>query len=111
MGNSKAIKTKPNSTLPEDNQTMLNLDSIRSHFPALNSQTIYFDNPGGTQIARETLQHISHYLQYTNANHGGAFRTSRESDAVTAEARQAVTDFLNASRPEEIVFGPNMTTL
>ena len=28
-----------------------------------------------------------------------------------AEARQAVANFLNAARPEEIVFGPNMTTL
>ena len=90
---------------------MLNLDTIRTHFPALASQTIYFDNPGGTQVAQEALQHISHYLQYTNANHGGAFRTSRESDAVVFKARRAAADFLNAARPEEIVFGPNMTTL
>ncbi len=92
---------------------MLNLDTIRSHFPALtlNPSTIYFDNPGGTQIAQESLQRISHYLQYTNANHGGEFHTSRASDATVAEARQAMADFLNAVRPEEIVFGPNMTTL
>src|SRR2546421_5854373 len=90
---------------------MLNLDTIRTHFPALASQTIYFDNPGGTQVAQEALQHISHYLQYTNANHGGAFRTSRESDAVVFKARRVLADFLNAARPEEIIFGPNMTTL
>ncbi len=90
---------------------MLNLDEIRAHFPALASDTIYFDNPGGTQIAREAIQRIDQYLRATNANHGGAFRTSRESDATVAEARQAVADFLNAARPEEIVFGPNMTTL
>ncbi|MFL5629326.1 MAG: cysteine desulfurase-like protein [Ktedonobacteraceae bacterium] len=90
---------------------MLNLDVIRAHFPALNSQTIYFDNPGGTQVAQEVLQNMTHYLQSTNANHGGAFRTSQASDATVAEARQAMADFLNAARPEEIVFGPNMTTL
>ena len=88
-----------------------NLDEIRAHFPALAADTIYFDNPGGTQVAREVLQRIDHYLRSTNANHGGAFRTSRESDATVAEARQAVANFLNAARPEEIVFGPNMTTL
>jgi cysteine desulfurase family protein (TIGR01976 family) len=33
------------------------------------------------------------------------------SDAVIEEARQAVADFLNAGRPEEIIFGANMTTL
>ena len=92
---------------------MLNLDIIRAHFPALtlNPSAIYFDNPGGTQVAQESLQRISHYLQYTNANHGGEFRTSRASDATVAEARQAMADFLNGVRPEEIVFGPNMTTL
>ncbi len=90
---------------------MLNLDVIRAHFPALSSDTIYFDNPGGTQIAREVLERIQQYLYYTNANHGGEFRTSRESDATVAEARLAVAEFLNAARPEEIVFGPNMTTL
>ena len=46
---------------------MLNLDMIRAHFPALASQTIYFDNPGGTQVAQEVLQNITHYLQSTNA--------------------------------------------
>src|SRR5437879_978338 len=90
---------------------MLNLDMIRAHFPALASQTIYFDNPGGTQVAQEVLQNITHYLQSTNANHGGAFRTSQASDATVAEARQAMADFLNAARPEEIVYGPNMTSL
>ena len=79
---------------------MLNLDEIRAHFPALASDTIYFDNPGGTQIAQEAIQRIDQYLRATNANHGGAFRTSRESDATVAEARQAVADFLNAARPE-----------
>src|SRR5579863_6818692 len=91
--------------------SMFDVDQIRTHFPALATDTIYFDNPGGTQVAQEVVQRIDRYLLQTNANHGGAFRTSRESDATVAEARQAVANFLNAARPEEIVFGPNMTTL
>jgi selenocysteine lyase/cysteine desulfurase len=83
---------------------MLNVDKIRANFPALASGAVYFDNPGGTQVAQEALQRMQHYLQYTNANHGGAFRTSRDSDATVAEARSALADFLNAARPEEIVF-------
>jgi cysteine desulfurase family protein (TIGR01976 family) len=90
---------------------MLNVETIRSHLPALDSGAIFFDNPGGTQIAQEVLERMQHYLLHTNANHGGAFRTSRESDAVVAEARQAMADFLNAARPEEIIFGQNMTSL
>ncbi len=84
---------------------------IRSRFPALTSPAIYFDNPGGTQVPNSVVDRMVDYLVRTNANHEGAFATSRASDAVVDEARMAAADFLNAARPEEIVFGPNMTTL
>ena len=90
---------------------MLDLNFIRSQFPALASGAIYLDNPGGTQVAQQTLNRMTDYLIHTNANHEGAFKTSRESDAVVDAARAAVADFLGASRPEEIVFGQNMTSL
>lgn len=90
---------------------MLNSALIRSHFPALASGAIFFDNPGGTQVAQEALQRMQYHLQYTNANNGGAFYTSQASDATVYEARQAVADFLHAQRPEEIIFGQNMTSL
>jgi cysteine desulfurase family protein (TIGR01976 family) len=51
------------------------------------------------------------YFIGSNANHGGAFRASRESDAMVREARAAVADFLGAARLEEISFGQNMTSL
>ncbi len=92
-------------------QSTFNVDEVRSHFPALASDDIYFDNPGGTQVAREAIERMQQYFEHSNANHGGAFRTSLDSDGVVAEARQAVATFLNASRPEEIVFGQNMTSL
>jgi cysteine desulfurase family protein (TIGR01976 family) len=50
------------------------------------------------------------YLRHSNANRGGAFVTSEETDDVVTRARSAGADFLGAS-PEEIVFGPNTTTL
>lgn len=90
---------------------MFDVNAIRAHFPSLATEAIYFDNPGGTQIAREAVERMQQYFQHSNANHGGVFHTSRASDAVVAEARQAVADFLNAARPEEIVFGQNMTSL
>ena len=89
----------------------LNLTAIREKFPAFKRPAIYFDNPGGTQIAQSAITRMTDCLVYTNANLGGTFITSRESDAVIYEARQAAADFLNASRPEEIVFGQNMTSL
>ena len=57
------------------------IDTIRQQFPALNMQAIFFDNPGGTQIAKPALERMISYLTETNANHDGAFSTSIASDA------------------------------
>jgi cysteine desulfurase family protein (TIGR01976 family) len=90
---------------------------IREQFPALRNQAnlaspaVFFDNPGGTQIAQTSLDRVTAYLTQCNANHGGAFSTSQQSDAVLEEAHAAMADFYNAERPEEIIFGNNMTTL
>jgi len=94
----------------------LDFSSYRRYFPSL-SQTIsgqpaiYFDNPGGTQVAQQVIDGIVTYLQTTNANTHGAFLTSQRTDEVLAAARQGMADLLHASSPAEIVFGPNMTTL
>jgi cysteine desulfurase family protein (TIGR01976 family) len=89
----------------------LDLAVVRAQFPALAHPRIYLDNPGGTQVASSALERIQGYLVNTNANHGGEFATSRDSDALVEAARSAMADLLNAGSPEEIVFGPNMTTL
>jgi cysteine desulfurase family protein (TIGR01976 family) len=88
---------------------------VRSQFPAL-SQTVngqpaaFLDGPGGTQVPHRVIHAITDYLQHSNANTCGAYATSRRTDAVIAGARAAMADFLGCDG-DEIVFGPNMTTL
>ena len=89
----------------------LNIPKIRAQFPALSRPAIFFDGPGGTQICQQSLDRMQKYLIESNANHEGAFATSIESDAILAEAHQAMADFYNAASPAEIIFGNNMTTL
>lgn len=92
----------------------MSLDSqwIRSHFPSVqNSDTVFLDNPGGTQVTQAVIDAFREYLETANANHGGLFPTSERSDAMVQQARRAFADFLNAPLENEIVFGPNMTTL
>jgi cysteine desulfurase family protein (TIGR01976 family) len=96
--------------------TNIDLSPVRSQFPALarldaGRPAVYLDGPGGTQVPQSVVDAMSHYLIQANANHGGAFRTSRESDAILAAAHEAMADLLNAPSAREIVFGPNMTTL
>ena len=95
--------------------TTLDLAWVRTQFPAL-AQTIdghpsvFLDGPGGTQVPQRVIDAIADYLARNNANTGGAYHTSRNTDRMIAEARSAMADFLNCDA-DEIVFGPNMTTL
>ncbi len=93
----------------------MNIDEIRSHFPALarthNGQPVaYFDAPGGTQVPRGVAEAMTDYLFHHNANTHWAYPTSAETDAIITGAREAVADLLHG-RADEIAFGANMTTL
>jgi cysteine desulfurase family protein (TIGR01976 family) len=93
----------------------LDLAWVRSQFPALaqsinGNPAVFMDGPGGTQVPQRVIDAIADYLAHNNANTGGAFQSSRNTDRMIAEARSAMSDFLNCDA-DEIVFGANMTTL
>ena len=95
--------------------TALDLSYVRSQFPSLaqavnGHPAIFLDGPGGTQVPQRVIDAIAGYLRRDNANTGGAYATSRRTDAMIAEARSAMADFLHCAA-DEVVFGPNMTTL
>ena len=72
---------------------------------------VFLDGPAGTQVPQRVMEAITQYLTHCNANHGGEFLTSRESDAMLDETHRAVADLLGADDPACVSFGPNMTTL
>ncbi len=99
----------------QGSSTSLDLAWIRSQFPSLaqtvNGQlAVFLDGPGGTQVPKRVIDAISDYLAHNNANTGGAYHTSRNTDRMIAEGRAAMGDFLNCEA-DEIVFGANMTSL
>ena len=94
----------------------LDLQAVRRQFPALGLKidgqpAVYLDNPAGTQVPQRVIDRTADYWRTMNANQGGSFATSRRSDALMADVRQAAATFVNAASADEIVFGPNMTTL
>jgi len=89
---------------------VLDVRAIRSEFPALAARAALFDGPGGSQVPQRVIDAVSGYLRDSNANLGGAFPSSRESDEVMERGRAAAADFTGAE-PEGIAFGANMTTL
>lgn len=93
----------------------LDIDAVRAQFPALGmiyrgKPAIFLDNPGGTQVAKSVIDAVSDYYRCRNANVQGGFETSRRTDAVIADAHQAVAEVLGCC-PEEVIFGNNMTSL
>jgi len=91
-------------------------DSVRAHFPALSRQldgrpVAYLDGPAGTQVPRECIEAITSYLESSNANSHGRFRSSYETDTLLAKVHAAGADFVGSDDAGEIVFGANMTTL
>jgi cysteine desulfurase family protein (TIGR01976 family) len=92
------------------------VSELRSEFPSLQQTVagrplVFMDGPGGTQVHGSVIEAMSRYLIEANSNSHGAFLYSRRTDEIIDTARQAMADLLNAGRPEEIVFGPNMTSL
>jgi cysteine desulfurase family protein (TIGR01976 family) len=83
---------------------------VRARFKALDTNWAFFDGPGGTQTPDSVVDAIATYLRESNANLDGRFETSIRSNAVVANARAAAADFLRCA-PDEVLFGPNMTTL
>jgi cysteine desulfurase family protein (TIGR01976 family) len=103
---STAIQHMPSITATEE---------IRKQFPALDRlhnghKVAYFDGAGGTQTPRVVVDAVADYLLNHNANTHWEYPTSHETDAIIESARHAFADFLNASA-NEIVFGPNTTTM
>src|SRR4030081_384061 len=93
----------------------LDSHTVRAQFPSL-AQSVngypaaFLDGPGGTQVPQRVIDAMTEYLRRDNANTGGAYSTSRHTDAMIAGARAAMADFLNCGT-DEVVFGPNMTSL
>lgn len=88
---------------------------VREQFPALTQAVdgqpaVFFDGPGGTQVPQQVIDAISDYLVRANANTHGAFLTSQRTDETIAAAHDAMASMLGCD-PDEVVFGPNMTTL
>ena len=95
---------------------MLDVRSIRARFPALarigegGRPPVLADAPGGSQVPDAVIEAVAGHYRRGMSNTHGAFATSQETDAVVAEARRATADLTGADR-DEVVFGPNATTL
>ena len=88
---------------------------IRSDFPALNMKVygkplVYLDNAASAQKPKVVLDRMRQAAteQYANVHRGLHFLANEATEAYE-DAREKVRAFLNASRPEEVIFTRNAT--
>lgn len=89
----------------------LNLDFVRSQFPALADGFVYMDNAGGAQVPRVVGDRVRDFLLSSNVQLGATYEKSQVAGQRVAEGQNAAAVLMGASRPEEIVLGSSSTQL
>ena len=94
----------------------IDVESIRKAFPFFETAAdgsrppIYLDSAATTQKPAVVLDALNHFYTRANANvHRGVYRLAVEATELYEGARRKVAAFVNAPRPEEIVFTKNAT--
>jgi cysteine desulfurase/selenocysteine lyase len=94
---------------------MFDVEAIRRDFPILSRQVhgkplVYLDNAATTQKPRAVIEALVHYYEHQNANIHRAIHTlGEEATAAYEETRAKVSRFINAPRPENVVFTRSAT--
>lgn len=88
----------------------LDIDRVRTMFPALDTGIAYFDGPGGSQTPRRVAQAVATALGAGLSNRGRVTESERRADGIVVGARSAVADLTGCS-PGGVVFGRSMTQL
>ncbi|GGH20768.1 cysteine desulfurase [Alsobacter metallidurans] len=90
----------------------LDLDLVRSHFPALAlDDWAYLDNAGGSQVLGVVARRVADYMLTTSVQTGASYPASVRASERLAEARRRIATLIGAPRPEEVVLGPSTTVL
>lgn len=90
---------------------VLGLDFVRSQFPALAGDWVFFDNAGGSQTLKRVVDHIGEFLLTSNVQLGASYAISQQAGKRLQQATQAVTTLINAAHPSEVVMGSSTTLL
>ena len=89
----------------------LDIEYVRKQFPSLVTEWTLMDNAGGSQILKGVVDKITQYYYANNVQTGGSYELSQKAASSLTEGRKNIATLFNASRPEEIVFGPSTTVL
>jgi cysteine desulfurase/selenocysteine lyase len=96
-------------------RSMFDVASVREDFPILQRQVhgkplVYLDNAATTQKPQAVIEALVHFYEHHNANiHRAIHALGEEATGAYEETRAKVARFIDAPRPECIVFTRNTT--
>ncbi|WP_323757957.1 cysteine desulfurase-like protein [Roseivirga sp.] len=93
------------------NSPQLDLDFVRSYFPALKNGFVFMDNAGGSQTLKPVVDRISEYLLNYDVQHGASYEISRLAGEKVDFATKEMAKLVNAKDPKEIVMGHSSTMM
>ena len=94
---------------------METFSKLRADFPILDQEVngeplVYLDNAATAQRPTPVLKQLMHFYQTDNANvHRGVHTLAERATADYEAARRTVQAFINAAKPEEVVFTKGCT--
>ncbi len=89
--------------------------SVREDFPILKrvvhgKPLVYLDSASSSQKPRQVIEALTRYYREYNANiHRGIYQIAEEATQAYEQARVKLAGFINARRPEEVVFTRSTT--
>ncbi len=94
---------------------MLDIQSIRAHFPILNQEVngkplVYFDNAATTQKPLKVIEGVDNYYRTINSNvHRGVHHLSGLATDAMEGARAKIQRHINAAKLQEVIFTKGTT--
>ncbi|MGF1461199.1 MAG: cysteine desulfurase-like protein [Leptolyngbyaceae cyanobacterium] len=89
----------------------LDLDFVRSHFPALAQEWAFFDNAGGSQTLQSVIERIAEFLVDSNVQLGAPYEVSQLAGKRVAQGSAAIAQLINAPDPSTVVLGASASAL
>jgi len=84
---------------------------MREQFPALESETVFLENAGGSQVPRVVADRMHDYMLSTYVQLDAGYELSEYCTSIVEEAHDFVNLFMNGTDTGKIVLGPSCSAL
>lgn len=89
----------------------MDIDFVRSHFPGLQSEWVFMDNAGGSQIASAVTDRIMEFYRTSCVQLGASYQPSLLAVERVNQAGESMARYINAGDPGEVIMGSSTSLL